>query len=54
MHIKPYLDTSSLINEDNLMKAVELIEEAEIVFVYGMGTSYLVARNYVQKWNRIG
>lgn len=48
------LDTFLLIKEEQIKQAVEMIEEADIVFVYGVGASFLVAQNFVQKWRRIG
>ncbi|XJS09820.1 MurR/RpiR family transcriptional regulator [Aerococcaceae bacterium WGS1372] len=48
------LDTASLINEAAVMDAVILIEQADILYIYGIGSSYLVAKNFAQKWSRIG
>lgn len=48
------LDTASLITEESVVAAVELIEQANIIYLYGVGSSYLVAKNFAQKWSRIG
>lgn len=48
------LDTSSLVSKDLVTEAVELIERSDIIYIYGVGSSYLVAKNFAQKWSRIG
>ena len=47
-------ETIQLVNEETLKEAIELISKAPFVYVYGIGSSYLVAENIAQKWNRIG
>ena len=47
-------DTVNLIDEEVIEKTNEMIRKAPIVYVYGLGASYLVAENIAQKWNRIG
>lgn len=47
-------DTVNLIDENVIDETNELIRKAPIVYVYGLGASYLVAENIAQKWNRIG
>ncbi|QQP69501.1 MurR/RpiR family transcriptional regulator [Carnobacterium sp. CS13] len=47
-------ETISLMNEFDIERVVELIDMASIVYVYGIGTSRLVAENMVQKWSKIG
>lgn len=47
-------ETVQLVSDDTLKQAVSLISNAPFVYVYGIGSSYLVAENIAQKWNRIG
>ncbi|MDN6731435.1 MAG: MurR/RpiR family transcriptional regulator, partial [Atopostipes suicloacalis] len=47
-------DTLPLLDEETIEKANSAIEQAEIVYLFGMGSSYLVAQNISQKWSRIG
>lgn len=47
-------DTLPLLDEDIIEKANTAIENAEIIYIFGIGSSYLVAQNFAQKWNRIG
>lgn len=47
-------ETIQLADETILKEAVSLIADAPFVYVYGIGSSYLVAENIAQKWNRIG
>lgn len=48
------VDTSSLIKEEEVNSTIQLIENADVIYVYGVGSSYLVAENFAQKWRRIG
>ena len=49
---------TELVNEhlsnDALKITAQLIEEAQLIFVFGIGASYLVAQDLAQKFNRIG
>lgn len=49
---------TELVNEhlsnDALKMTAQLIEEAQLIFVFGIGASYLVAQDLAQKFNRIG
>lgn len=47
-------ETIQLVSEDVLDDTVQMISSAPFVYVYGIGSSYLVAENIAQKWNRIG
>lgn len=47
-------ETMALMDEDDIERITELIYNASIVYVYGVGASRLVAENIVQKWSRIG
>lgn len=47
-------DTMYNLNEEMLEKANHLIEQADVIFTFGSGASYLAAENISQKWNRVG
>lgn len=47
-------ETMQLIEDESIRDAVKLIESAPILYIYGVGSSYLVAENMSQKWNRVG
>lgn len=47
-------ETIQLIDDDTLLEAVDLINKSPHIYVYGIGSSYLVAENIAQKWSRIG
>ncbi|MFD1900245.1 MurR/RpiR family transcriptional regulator [Enterococcus termitis] len=47
-------ETVALLNEERVETIVDLLLAAPIIYVFGIGASYLVAENIAQKWNRIG
>lgn len=47
-------DTVSLLDQDKIKNAVQELQEAEIIYVFGVGASQLVAKNIVHKWGRVG
>lgn len=47
-------ETVSLLNEERVETIVDVLVAAPILYVFGIGASYLVAENIAQKWNRIG
>ncbi|GGC86725.1 MurR/RpiR family transcriptional regulator [Enterococcus wangshanyuanii] len=47
-------ETVALLNEERVETIVDLLVAAPIIYVFGIGASYLVAENIAQKWNRIG
>ncbi|GEL67947.1 MurR/RpiR family transcriptional regulator [Marinilactibacillus psychrotolerans] len=47
-------DTVSVMNEQDLLEAVESLKSSSIIYLYGIGASNLVAENIAHKWNRIG
>lgn len=47
-------ETVQLADEKTLFKASKEIADATFIYVFGIGSSYLVAENVAQKWNRIG
>lgn len=48
------LETMHLIDDQVIDLSVDLMKEAPVIYVFGVGSSYLVAENIAQKWNRIG
>jgi len=48
------LNTASLINEKDLIKAVELIKGARRIYIFGVFSSWLAALELKQKLNMIG
>ncbi|MCQ9209507.1 MurR/RpiR family transcriptional regulator [Granulicatella seriolae] len=47
-------DTINFLSDQIIEEVVNLIERASIIYVFGVGASYLVAENIAQKWNRVG
>lgn len=47
-------ETVALLNKERVETIVDLLVAAPIIYVFGIGASYLVAENIAQKWNRIG
>ena len=47
-------ETVHLMNEQVIVAFNELIASTPIVYVYGLGASYLAADNMAQKWTRLG
>ncbi|MGM0217938.1 MurR/RpiR family transcriptional regulator [Enterococcus sp. AZ126] len=47
-------ETVALLNNQRVETIVDVLVAAPIIYVFGIGASYLVAENIAQKWNRIG
>lgn len=47
-------DTVSVLKEETLLKAVDSLKEASVIYVYGVGASNLVAQDVAHKWSRVG
>lgn len=47
-------ETVALLKEERIELVTDILVEASIIYVYGIGASYLVAENIAQKWNRVG
>lgn len=47
-------DTVQLADDEVYLAAAKAISDSTFVYVFGVGSSYLVAENIAQKWNRIG
>ncbi|TRW56015.1 MurR/RpiR family transcriptional regulator [Lactococcus lactis] len=46
--------TNAALSDDEIMASVALIDEAESIFVFGIGASSMVAQDIFQKFSRIG
>lgn len=47
-------ETTDILDEQVLLKAVQLIENSETIILSGIGASQLIAEDIRQKWTRIG
>ncbi len=47
-------DTVSMLDEDAIIEAADMIRDASVIYTFGIGASWLVAENIAQKWSRIG
>lgn len=47
-------ETVALLNSQRIEQIVDVLVEASVIYVYGIGASYLVAENIAQKWSRVG
>ncbi|EPG1169584.1 TPA_asm: MurR/RpiR family transcriptional regulator [Listeria monocytogenes] len=47
-------DTASQLDEAKVLEACELLGEADTIYTYGVGASWLVAEDISQKWLRAG
>lgn len=47
-------ETISLLSDQDILKAVSMIEEAEIIYTFGIGASGLAASDLFQKFTRVG
>jgi DNA-binding MurR/RpiR family transcriptional regulator len=47
-------DTASMLEEEAILQAADMIRDASVVYTFGIGASSLVAENISQKWSRIG
>ncbi|MCU4787872.1 MurR/RpiR family transcriptional regulator [Bacillus cereus] len=47
-------DTVGQLETKSIEKAVEFLKEAEVIYIYGVGASYLIAEDVAQKWIRLG
>ncbi len=53
-NIQALYDTLQMVNEDNLMKAIHLIENASYILVTGVGGSSIIAQEFYQRLFRLG
>lgn len=47
-------DTVSMLEEEDILKAADMIRDASVIYIFGIGASSLVAENISQKWSRVG
>lgn len=47
-------DTVAMLEEEALIEAVDLIQNASVIYTFGIGASSLVSENIFHKWSRIG
>ncbi|EPC8411424.1 TPA: MurR/RpiR family transcriptional regulator [Bacillus cereus] len=47
-------DTVGQLETKSIEKAVEFLKEAEVIYIYGVGASFLIAEDVAQKWIRLG
>ncbi|MGG4471397.1 MurR/RpiR family transcriptional regulator [Paenibacillus alvei] len=47
-------ETALELDDGMIDKAIESIKHADVVYVYGLGASSLVANDIMQKWSRLG
>lgn len=47
-------ETSEVLKQEQIKTIVHLLEEKEVLFVFGIGASSMIAEDIYQKWGRIG
>ena len=47
-------ETSEVLKQEQIKTIVHLLEEKEVLFVFGIGASSIIAEDIHQKWGRIG
>lgn len=47
-------ETVDILEEEMIQRVVERLEEAQTVYLYGVGASSLVVEDILQKWSRVG
>lgn len=47
-------ETSEVLKQEQIKTIVHLLEEKEVLFVFGIGASSIIAEDIFQKWGRIG
>ena len=52
--IQTFQDTAGQLSKDAIEQAVEIIQQADIIYLYGVGASLVVAEDAAQKWSRLG
>lgn len=46
--------TRAILDEGSILKAIQVIHQSDVMYVFGIGASSLVAENLAQKFNRAG
>lgn len=52
--VQTFHDTVGQLDTKAIEKVVEFLRGAEIIYVYGVGASFLIAEDIAQKWIRLG
>jgi len=52
--IQVFEDTANQIENTAVERVVGMLHNAEMVYVYGVGASFLIAEDIAQKWRRLG
>ncbi|WP_405114343.1 MurR/RpiR family transcriptional regulator [Paenibacillus sp. FSL K6-1217] len=52
--ILTFQNTASQLDAQSIEQAVSLLQQAEVIYVYGIGASFLIAEDAAQKWLRLG
>jgi len=52
--IQVFEDTAHQIETVAVENVVEMLQKADMVYVYGVGASFLIAEDIAQKWRRLG
>ncbi|WP_282035303.1 MurR/RpiR family transcriptional regulator [Metabacillus indicus] len=47
-------ETGHLLDDDIIEQVIDSIEGADVIYVYGLGASWLIAEDITQKWLRLG
>lgn len=53
-NIQAIRETIDVLNNDEMNKAVNSVEKAERIIIYGVGASSIIAQDFQQKFSRIG
>lgn len=53
-NIQAIRETIEVLNEEEMVKAVNHIEQADRIIIYGVGASSIIAQDFQQKFSRIG
>jgi len=52
--IQVFEDTAHQIESTAVERVVEMLHAADMIYVYGVGASFLIAEDIAQKWRRLG
>ena len=52
--LRVFEDTAGQIEHAVIERVVVMLEEVEVIYVYGVGASFLIAEDIAQKWRRLG
>jgi len=52
--IQVFEDTVQQIENTAVLRVVDMLHAADMVYVYGVGASFLIAEDIAQKWRRLG